>query len=187
MAFQVHSRAIHMTRESYGTAYQRGFGQTLRFLRSRGVPFERARDVSQTAWAKGWERLDQLRDDRLVFTWVNAIALNVQNRLQQNEPAWQGLPESAPLPDGGNAVGVTTPPHANLAAIDMARILKICCPVDRVLLRHQMVGLTPREIARMRGVPEGAMRVRLLRARQSARMRLEQLGRFSPALHQSVQ
>ena len=187
LAARLHWPANDMTRENYGTAYQRGFGLTLRFLRSRGVPFERALDVSQTAWAKGWERLDQLRDDSLVFTWVNTIALNVQNRLLQNEPTWQGLPESATLPEAGTTSAVDTPPHMNLAAIDMARILKICCPIDRALLKQQLTGLTPREIARMRGVPEGAMRVRLLRARQSARLRLEQLGRCSPALHQAVQ
>jgi DNA-directed RNA polymerase specialized sigma24 family protein len=38
-------------------------------------------------------------------------------------------------------------------------------------------GLTPREIARMQGVPESAIRVRLLRARRAARLRIEQARR----------
>ncbi len=157
-----------MTRETYGQAYQRGFDLTLRFLRSRGVPWERASEVTQTAWAKGWERLEQLRNDSMVVTWVNTIALNVHSRLLRSEPIWQVLPEPGAMAGGVNLPGV------NLAAIDMARILRICCPGDRALLRHQMAGLTPREIARLRGIPESAIRIRLLRARRAARQRLEQ-------------
>jgi len=157
-----------MTRESYGQAYQRGFGLTLRLLRSRGVPWERASEVTQTAWAKGWERLEQLRNESMVVTWVNSIALNLHSRIVRTEPAWQVLPE------------IATTSAINLAAIDMARILRICCPGDRALLRQQMNGLTPCEIARMRGVPESAIRIRLMRARRSARLRIEQIGHSKP-------
>jgi DNA-directed RNA polymerase specialized sigma24 family protein len=153
-----------MTREGYGQAYQQGFDRTFRFLRSRGLPREHASEVSQAAWAKGWERLEQLRNESMVITWVNAIALNVHRRVLRGEPAWQVLPE------------LGTMPGINLAAIDMARVLRVCCPGDRALLEQQMNGLTPREIARMRGVPESAIRIRLLRARRAARLRIEQLG-----------
>jgi len=44
------------------------------------------------------------------------------------------------------------------------------------LLRQQMNGLSSREIADLRGVPESAIRVRLLRARRAARLRIEQMG-----------
>lgn len=154
-----------MTREGYGQAYQLGFDLTLRFLRSRGVPRERASEVTQAAWAKGWERLEQLRNERMVVTWVNTIALNVHRRARRSEPAWQTLPE------------LGTMPRVNLAAIDMARILRICCPGDRVLLRQQMNGLTPGEIARLGGLPESTIRIRLLRARRAARLRIEQARR----------
>jgi DNA-directed RNA polymerase specialized sigma24 family protein len=156
---------INMTKEGYGQAYQHGFDLTLRFLRSRGVPSERASEVTQAAWAKGWERLAQLQNESMVVTWVNTIALNVYRRVLRSEPVWQGLPD------------LRTRPAVNLAAIDMARILKVCNPGDRVLLEQQMKGLTPREIARMRGVPESAIRIRLLRARRAARQRIESVGR----------
>lgn len=154
-----------MTREGYAQAYERGFRLTLRFLRARGVPWECASEVTQTAWTKGWERLAQLQNDGMVVTWVNTIALNVHRRLQRDEPSWQDLPEL------GSAPGV------NLAAIDIARILKVCGPGDRALLKYQMSGFSPREIAKLRGVPESAIRVRLLRARRAARKRIERLGR----------
>jgi DNA-directed RNA polymerase specialized sigma24 family protein len=150
-----------MTREEYGQAYQRGYDLTVRLLLSRGAPRERAREVAQAAWARGWERLSQLRNDHLVATWVNTIALNVNRSVLRSEPCFEELPE------------LTGKAGVNLAAIDVARILEICRPCDRVLLEQQMSGVTAEEIAREQGVTETAVRIRLLRARRAARARLE--------------
>lgn len=158
-----------MTREGYGKAYQGGYDATLRFLLSRGVPWESAAEVTQEAWAKGWERIEQLRNENMVLSWVNTIALNAHRRRIRDEPAWQAVPE------------IGTMPAINLAAIDIARILRVCCPGDRKLLGEQLNGLTPREIARARGVTELAVRVRLVRARRAARLRIEQVRRSEPA------
>jgi len=150
-----------MTREGYGQAYRRGFNLTVRFLISRGVPRDMARDIAQAAWAKGWERLSQLRNESMVITWVNAIAMNVHRSVLRSEPAYQALPE------------LYTRAEINLASIDLARILKFCCPRDRALLELQMQGETAEEIARKQGVTETAIRIRLLRARRAARSRVE--------------
>lgn len=150
-----------MTRDEYGQAYQRGFDLTVRLLLSRGAPRERAREVAQAAWARGWERLCQLRNDTLVVTWVNTIALNVYRTVLRREPAYQPLPE------------LRTSPGVNLAAIDVARILQFCRPCDRILLEQQMSGVTAEELARKQGVTETAIRIRLLRARRAARSRVE--------------
>jgi DNA-directed RNA polymerase specialized sigma24 family protein len=163
-----------MTQEGYGQAYQRGFDLTFRFLQSRGVPRESAREVTQAAWAKGWERLTQLRNEELVITWVNTIALNVYRRGRRYEDMRPVLRD------------VSIRPGINLAAIDMARILKICCPGDRALLEHQMNGHTPTEIAQMRGIPESAIRIRLMHARRAARLRLEQVRGSGPRYSGSV-
>ena len=150
-----------MTRDCYGIAYQRGFDLTIRFLISRGVPRETARDVAQAAWVKGWERLSQLRNESMVTTWVNAIALNVHRSVLRSEKPYQALPE------------FYTRTEVNLAAIDLKRILKFCAPRDRALLELQMQGDTAEEIARKQGVTETAIRIRLLRARRAARSRAE--------------
>ncbi len=150
-----------MTREKYGQAYQRGFDLTTRFLISRGVPRDMARDVAQAAWVKGWERLDQLRNESMVITWVNAIAMNVHRSVLRSERSYQSLPDYHARAE------------VNLAAIDLARILKFCCPRDRALLELQMQGDTAEEIAQKQGVTETAVRIRLLRARRAARSRVE--------------
>lgn len=149
-----------MTRDEYGRAYQHGYDRTVRLLLSRGVPSEHAREVAQSAWVKGWERLEQLRDEKLVVNWVNSIALNLYRSVLR-EPVFQELPE------------LRTKPNVNLAAIDMELILKICRPADRALLDQQIRGLAAEEIARQEGMTETAVRIRWLRARRSARARLQ--------------
>jgi DNA-directed RNA polymerase specialized sigma24 family protein len=154
-------RSNKMTSEAYGMAYQRGFDMTVRFLISRGVGRDMARDVAQAAWVRGWERLDQLRNESMVVTWVNAIAMNVHRTVLRSERAFQSLPE------------YYSRAELNLAAIDLKRILRFCAPRDRALLELQMQGDTAEEIARKQGVTETAIRIRLLRARRAARSRAE--------------
>jgi DNA-directed RNA polymerase specialized sigma24 family protein len=149
-----------ITRDAFGKAYQQGFDLTVRFLLSRGVTRDYAREAAQAAWAKGWARREQLRDEDLVVRWINAIALNVYRSMLRRESGFQPLPE------------LHTRAAMNLAAIDVARILKICRGRDRVLLEQQMGEATAEEIARKQGVTETAIRIRWLRARRAARSRL---------------
>src|SRR4051812_44604678 len=69
-----------MTRSEYGSAYEHGFCPTVRFLVARGVPPDMAEEIAQAAWTRGWERIAQLRDQDIVRTWVNTIALNMYRR-----------------------------------------------------------------------------------------------------------
>ena len=129
-----------MTREEYGAAYKKGYNLTVRFLVSRGLSYDSAQETAQAAWVKGWERLGQLRDQNMVLTWMNSIALNIHRSCMRREPFLQTLPE---LP---------TPPKVNLAAIDVRRILKTCKKNDRMVLHAALPGRIqgPRDRARPR-------------------------------------
>ena len=150
-----------MTRETFGQAYQQGFRRTVRFLRSRGASVHAAEDVAQAAWVKGWERQHQLRDERMVVSWVNTIALNVHRYALHLEARYEALP------DLHATAGI------NLARIDAAKILRLCRPRDRDLFEQQMHGLTADEIAIQQGVSTTAIRIRIMRARRAARASLE--------------
>jgi len=150
-----------MTRDEYGVAYQKGFDITVRFLLSRGAQREYALEVAQGAWVRGWERLHQLRDDAMVITWVNTIALNAYRRVMRQGAPTRELPE------------IVSPHGIDTAAIDVHRILNYCRPSERILFEQQMCGVTTEEIARKQGVTETAIRIRLLRARRATRSRLE--------------
>src|SRR6202165_5535152 len=150
-----------MTREEDGAAYQKGYNLTVRFLISRGLSYNSAQETAQAAWAKGWERLGQLRDSNMVLTWMNSIALNIHRSFIRREPLLQTLPE------------LSTPPKINLAAIDVRRILKCCKTNDRMVLqRHYLEGYKVQEIAQSHGWTDTAVRIRLLRARRSVGKRL---------------
>ena len=151
-----------MTRDCYGEAYQRGFPLTVRFLRSRGIEPDCAKDVAQAAWVRGWERLEQLRDESLILTWVNAIALNAFRGLARREPKNHRLTDQYRAHSG-----------IDLAAIDVARLLTRLRPADRRLLEMSMSGVTTAEIAGAQGLTETAVRLRLLRARRHARASAE--------------
>jgi RNA polymerase sigma factor (sigma-70 family) len=149
-----------MTRDVYGKFYERGFNLTIRFLISRGVRAESAEETAQAAWAKGWEHLGQLRNEHTVITWVNSIAWNVY-RSTLRKPPLQELPELA------------VSPQVNLAAIDVDRALRCCKENERLVLRQRYLeGFQIKDIARQQGRTQTAVRLRLLRARRSARARL---------------
>ena len=150
-----------MTRNEYGEAYEAGFDRTVRFLLSRGAQRDDAVEAAQAAWARGWERVSQLRDESLVMTWVNAIALNFLRNDLRHQMRTDPLFE------------VQSVSPADTIAIDVDRVLRFSRPCDRILLQQQMCGATSEELSRSLGVTKTGVRIRLLRARRSARLNLE--------------
>ncbi len=155
-----------MTSEVYGQEFLKGFGYTSRYLQSRGASKDQAEEMAQAAWVKGWERLDQLRQDCLVGRWVNTIALNEFRHGMRRQAFHE------PLTEVCGEMGI------DCAAIDAAAILKQCRQRDKVLITHQLQGRTTGEIAALFGVSQTAIRIRLLRARRAARRQVKGKLRF---------
>ena len=162
--------AGQMTAEYFAHSYERGFIATSRFLRSRGIQTDSVPDIAQAAWAKAWERREQLRDVTLLLTWVNSIALNVyRSSLRQLKPS-EALSDVA-----------AAPALSNVSNIDVKRMLGECKPIDRTVLEsHYISGYNMKEIALENQCSETAVRIRLLRARR--RMKLLFGAKRSPRL-----
>jgi len=160
--FRALSRGCMMTQEGFGQAYQKGFIRTVKILCSRGASVHNAEDLAQAAWLRGWRKLDQLRDERMIASWVMAIAINYHRQDIRAEARFQDLPDLC-----GNG-GIDS------AVIDTDRILKSCPAADRLLFEQQLGGLTTQEIAAKQGASVTAIRIRLFRARRAARARMEQ-------------
>lgn len=158
-----------MTGQQYATAYELGYSRTIRLLRFRGAPGDIAEDVAQAAWTHGWWKLDQLRDERVLLPWINTIALNKYRRAAAEQARYRELPELKLHGKTGTEI----------ASLDMASILANSRSCDRRLLELHLRGLTSEEIATAYGVPKGAIRLRLLRARTAALKRLGDNGRAS--------
>ena len=154
---------VAMTRECYAEAYTSGYDRTVRFLCSRGVKGECAREFAQAAWTRGWERISQLRDESIVLTWVNSIALNSYRAELRKTPKFE------PLKD------IAGPSEINTAAIDLERLLYSIGPRNRELFHKCLLGSTAKEIAQAQGVSHTAVRLRLLRARREACSRLQRV------------
>jgi len=128
---------------------------------ARGLSADAAQEIAQAAWARGWERLSQLRDSRTLLMWLNRVALNLYRSVLRREPS---LEELTPIERGR---------ELNVAAIDAATILRKCKVPDRRMLRDfYLRGLHLAEIAQRNGWQENTARVRLFRARQAARINL---------------
>ena len=153
-----------MTVEAYGQAYQTGFDRTIRLLLSRGAPIECAREAAQAAWVKGWERINQLRNESVVTTWVNTIALNCYRSFLRSEN------HQLPLTD------LSTGADVRLGTIDLERFLDWCRPSDRQLFEDYLQGYPIEEMARRQGISYTAVRIRLLRARRAVQARIKEPG-----------
>lgn len=144
-----------MTRDEYGLAYEGGFDRTVRFLKTAGVPTDSAAESAQAAWARGWERIDQLRDSGAVVAWISSIALNIFRSHMPKRVRFEALGE------------IPVSPQVNLARIDVDRLLRGCPMKCRTLLEaYYLEGIEIQEIASKDGQTETAVRVRLLRARR---------------------
>ena len=160
-----------MTRDEYGQAYQAGFRLTVHFLISRGIVGDAAGEAAQAAWARGWERIKQLRSSKMVVTWVNSIALNIY-RSHLRRPSFEALQD------------VSISFQTDFRSIDLQRILNICNSEERRLLQQQYLEeLKISEIARQQGCSETAARIRILRARRAVSRRVCRTPRrrFPPA------
>ena len=150
-----------MNRDDYGEAYQQGFNITVRFLVSRGAKAEGALEIAQSAWVRGWEKIEQLRDDNMVSTWVNSIALNCYRKWFKQQSRWQELTDQ---PSGESP---------NFAALDTQRVLSFIPASDRLILERRVHGASINQIAMENNVSNTAIRLRLLRARRHARFQAE--------------
>jgi RNA polymerase sigma-70 factor, ECF subfamily len=154
-----------MSSEEYAEAYRRGFNLAVRFWVSRGVSYDDAVESVQAAWAKGWERRDQLRQPASVLPWIISIAGNMRKTLlrQQQKEVLKDEPRA-------------TTNNSDAIAIDAKKVLQESKPLHRAVLEaHYMHGLTAQEIAEAEGVSEGAIRLRLMRARRNLKKKVNRV------------
>ena len=150
-----------LTAEEFAEAFRRGYPMTLRFLLSRGAATDIAEEVTQAAWVKGWECLNQLQRPHMIGAWVNSIAKNMLKNRLRSDQKWEGLTESS------KAAWPT------LVSVDVKRVFTRCDSRDsRILHGYYIEGYTAEELARQVGLTPVTVRVRLLRLRRALRNQL---------------
>lgn len=159
-----------LSAEAFSDAYAKGFQLTVRFLLSKGAPPDVAEEVSQSAWARGWEARAQLLLKEKLIPWINRIAYHRFCNDRKRANRHSDLEEN-------------TMPAARQntqAQLDAGALLKLCKPRDqKILAQRYLAGMEMKEIAAAQGISEIAVRVRLHRCQCGLRAAL--LNRVCPA------
>ena len=154
-----------MTPEEYGLAYEKNFNFTVRFLQSKGILYDEAQEMAQAAWARGWERIAQLRDPDKISTWMNSIAFNLclmDFRRSHPTVSLDTIRLADSRHDGA----------PNIEKIDVRLILRRCPEGERSILTMYYLKDHPVwKISKITGWSKTAVKIRLFRARKKARER----------------
>lgn len=157
-----------MNAEEFGKMYQKLHHRTFKFLRIKGATVEEAKEFAQAGWAKGFEKLGELRSDGALLPWINEIALNFYRG------AWRkGVHISLKSLDlevmsGGRDLSALLE-----VDIDLERIMEVTLPAERILLNLMLEEEKRSDIAREHGVTVTAINLRVMRTHQRIRSRLE--------------
>jgi RNA polymerase sigma factor (sigma-70 family) len=162
-----------MNREKFfGESYVKGFRRTEALLRGRGAKPDVAQELAQAAWAKTWQCLLQLRDDRRILQFVNTIAIRLfLDEVARNRRLTELIPAVS---------DVRIPPAADLRRIDLRNALRKCPACQRTLLETVYLRNEDRstaEIAAALRITEEALHHRLSRARRTLRKIMSTAGR----------
>lgn len=145
----------------FESGFHHGYVNTRRFLQSKGADRDMAEEIAQAAWARGWERQEQLRCPELLGSWVNSIAMNLWRSQVNRNRRFGDLPEDIMIFSKINE------------EMDAALILKSCQDGESQMLKHYYFdGMSTEEIARRSQCRPVTVRVRLMRLREAVRARL---------------
>lgn len=138
-----------------------------------------AEDVAQEAFVKAFTRLDAYDDSRPFVNWLFGIAHHAAlDHLRARRPAALSLDDPDGAPDPAEpGPGAEASAGAALDAALIERLLGALPPLYRepLLLRHKE-GMDLPEIARVLSLPVGTVKVRLFRAREMLKGKLEACG-----------
>lgn len=141
------------------------------FIRQRVSDRGRAQDLTQETFLQAWEKRTSLREPESAVSWLLAIAA----RKVIDAHRWYGARPEVRLPDRIDPLGQgpADPALEPEAAESVRQALGSVPELYRtVLILRYWSGLTPAQIARLLGEPEGTIRNRIFRAHLQLRRAL---------------
>jgi RNA polymerase sigma-70 factor, ECF subfamily len=161
-------RAQHGDVDAFESIYRTHAAAVYALCRRMTSDDRQARELTQDAFVRVWERLTQFRGQSALGTWIHRLAVNVvleHVRSRKRSDARSGA-DAYDLPDGRR---VDAQIHARLD-VDAA-IARLPTGARTVFVLHDIEGYSHDEIAQMTGMAAGTARAQLWRARR-ALMRL---------------
>ncbi len=155
-------------RNELGEAYQLGYRRTRGRLRKMGVRDDQAEDLVQSAYLRGLQRHDQLRDKTRLPAWIDAIATNgLRNTWREARlDQLQVIKPKAVVTSG-----------INIDALDLKRVLEERCTLRQRQLTDLIYsyGFSATEAAQRLGITVNAVYSDLARARRTIRKHMSVL------------
>lgn len=177
-------RTLAGDREAFGELVERWqgriYGAVVRMIRDR----ELARDLTQDAFLKAYEKLGSFQGGAAFGTWLYSIALNVvRSEIRRRSAKKNRPPLSLDALGGAEEGSEYDPPDDAPGAVErlvtreqcralLAAIDELDGDQREVIVLREFQGLSYDEIAEAVGVPVGTVRSRLFRARNELRRRL---------------
>lgn len=129
-----------------------------------------ARDFTQDAFLRAWQRLDQFRGDSAFSTWLHAIAvsvvLNGLRKVDRHRKRERSLEDAENVSPGRRVLDPDARERLKGAVDELPEMYRT------VFLMHDLEGYGHGEIAEILGVAEGTSKARLFRAREKLRTSL---------------
>lgn len=148
------------------------WGLVFVFVRQRVNDPEASRDLAQDTFLKAFSKLDTLRQGQSFVSWLLAIAANkiIDHRRRQRARPEVALGDDAPELPANESGPSEFSERAGDVEGAMARLDDL---YRTVLILRYWSGLTPAQIARLLGEPEGTIRNRIFRAHLRLREQLD--------------
>lgn len=165
-----------ITVEQYWAEYQKKFENTVRqAMRVGSFTRDDARDLAQSGWLRGSQRLHQLRNTNAVGNWVNTITLRSGRELRARTT------REVPWPDRDDSL--STEPAINVEHIDLRRALESSSSRDVQILRLVFIDGVPRsQVAKIMNISKAAVNSAIWRAKEELRRKLAPAKRSKIAL-----
>jgi RNA polymerase sigma-70 factor (ECF subfamily) len=126
-----------------------------------------AKDFTQEAFLRAWQRLDQFRGDAAFSTWLHAIAVSVSlnglRKRDRHRKREMSLEDAAPVASKSRGLDGGVRERLRAAVDELPEMYRT------VFLMHDLEGYSHGEIADSLGVAEGTSKARLFRARRKLR------------------
>lgn len=169
-------RGLAGDRLAFQGLVEQTWGLVFVFIRQRVSDQELARDLAQDTFLQAFAKRESLRKGRSFVSWLLAIASNkvIDQRRRRSARPEVGLNEDSPeLP----AEPLEESPFAEKSGSLDTALAALDDLYRTVLILRYWSGLTPAQIARLLGEPEGTIRNRIFRAHIRLR---EQLTKLEP-------
>ena len=126
-----------------------------------------ARDFTQDAFLRAWERLAQFRGDAAFSTWLHSIAVSVSlngiRKVDRHRKRERSLEDAAHVAPGRRSLEPDVRERLRAAVDGLPEMYRT------VFLMHDLEGFSHGEIAETLSVAEGTSKARLFRARAKLR------------------